>query len=52
MVTLKKTKRSAKFNVTFPKGVPLVYSKDLGCVEHPIHKNIWIKVTESEIVFI
>ena len=48
-VILKKDKKSAKFNLTFKKGVALNYSPELGCVEHPTTPNIWIKVTEKEI---
>ncbi|MES2515936.1 MAG: hypothetical protein V4580_17415 [Bacteroidota bacterium] len=47
-VILKKTKTSAKFNVVFPKGVPLNYSKSLGCIEHPTTPNVWITVEEKE----
>lgn len=49
-VKLKKTKVSSKFGIVFPKDVPLNYSKNLGSVEHPKQKNIWIKVSEKEIV--
>lgn len=48
-VKLKKEKVSAKFGVVFPKNVDLNYSKDLGCVEHPTTKNVWIKVSEKDL---
>ena len=47
-VVLKKDKVSAKFNLTFKKGFVLEYNESLGCVQHPMHPNIWIKVKESE----
>lgn len=47
-VTLKKNLRSAKFNVTFKKGVKLNYSEELKAVEHPTIKNLWLKVTPKQ----
>lgn len=51
-VKLKRGKISNKFGVLFPKDVPMKYSKDLECVEHPKHKNIWIRVKSSEFILI
>lgn len=49
---LKRTMKSAKFNVVFPKGKPLNYSEDLKAVEHPTTKNVWIVVREKDFTLV
>jgi hypothetical protein len=47
-VILKRNMTSAKFNVKFPKGIALEYSKSLEAVEHPTTKNVWLGVKEKD----
>ena len=47
-VILRKTKKSAKFGLTFKKGVPMNYSPELQSIEHPMYPNVWIKVKGKE----
>ena len=49
-VTLKRNLKSAKFNVTFKKGIKLNYSEGLQAVEHPTIKNLWLKVTPKQFI--
>lgn len=47
-VTLKRNIKSAKFNVTFPKGKSLNYSKELQAVEHHNCEGLYIRVEEKD----
>lgn len=49
-VKLKRNHFSKKFGIVFPKNVELKYSSELKCVEHNIHKNIWMKVKSKDFV--
>ena len=47
-VILKKDKKSAKFNVTFKKGIALNYSSELESIQHPTMSNVWLKVKSKD----
>jgi hypothetical protein len=48
---LKRPIKSKKFNITFPSNTPLnvMKSDNTLFVEHPNHKNLYVRVTEKNI---
>jgi hypothetical protein len=47
-VVLKRTLKSAKFNVVFKSGMAMNYSPELKSVQHPFQPNIWLVVKDSQ----
>jgi hypothetical protein len=50
-ITLKRSVKSKKFDVTFPNNTPLSFFKSEGNIfaEHPKHKNLYIRVSDKNI---